>query len=509
LHRILLLQIAGLAACGGGDGDNGGSQPPPLSLQVSPTHFSATFYPNQLPAVAKFYAVVAGETSSPIIYVLILDAGGAFTSGQASVETLGIQNYAAYLPTRADLQIGTHAGTLQIRVCGDLNCQSLLGQSSVAYTITIEKPVLLSLTDPLKASAMQEGGGNVALSATIQGARTDQPVYAKLEAPASPFSTATPVVLSHSVFSGEFEGSIATLANLADVTHAGNLAIRVCADADCQLEYGQRSVPYSLQVLKVFAGSPADVGSANGMGRSARFDTPIWLALDAQGTLFVTDVGNNTIRKITPAGYVTTVLTYATGQSQPGPLAVDSLGNIYFSDFGKRSIEKFTPRGDLSNYFAVDASGLSLDDFDNLYIANQETNSPQLWKVASDGTPVFLDPIVAFCVVPDSSGALLLTGDSLRRWTGPGAVTTVASLGSLNADIDDADNLFVTTPFNPAVSVFRVAPNGEETLLIERSVAVPDGQPFGPSGIAVTPDGRTLYLSDPTNHAVFRTTFPE
>jgi hypothetical protein len=59
-------------------------------------------------------------------------------------------------------------------------------------------------------------------------------------------------------------------------------------------------------VVTTLAGSPGLSGSTDGTGNAARFTSPLDLALDSTGTLFVTDFSNNTIRRLTAAGVVTT-----------------------------------------------------------------------------------------------------------------------------------------------------------------------------------------------------------
>src|SRR5260221_8746636 len=76
---------------------------------------------------------------------------------------------------------------------------------------------------------------------------------------------------------------------------------------------------YTLYAFTNLAGMPGGVGNVDGIGTAARstlasFDTashstygPVGLAVDRLGNVYVADTGNSTIRKITPAGQVTTI----------------------------------------------------------------------------------------------------------------------------------------------------------------------------------------------------------
>ncbi|MGI4743353.1 MAG: hypothetical protein ACRYG7_50015 [Janthinobacterium lividum] len=59
-------------------------------------------------------------------------------------------------------------------------------------------------------------------------------------------------------------------------------------------------------VVSTVAGQPGSSGGVNGQGAAARFDNPTALALAADGALLVSDVGNYCIRRVTPQGEVTT-----------------------------------------------------------------------------------------------------------------------------------------------------------------------------------------------------------
>jgi len=116
------------------------------------------------------------------------------------------------------------------------------------------------------------------------------------------------------------------------------------------------SIPYA---FNTFAGT-ASIGSGDGAGGSARFNGPYAVAADTAGNLFVADNWNRTIRKITPTGVVTTLAgtpgSYGAGDGpgnialfgNPWGIAVDAAGNVYVADAFFNTIRKITPTGFVS-----------------------------------------------------------------------------------------------------------------------------------------------------------------
>jgi sugar lactone lactonase YvrE len=114
--------------------------------------------------------------------------------------------------------------------------------------------------------------------------------------------------------------------------------------------------------VTTLAGLAGSAGSADGVGTQARFSHPSGIAVDASGTLYVADNGNYTVRKITPAGVVTTLAGLARHKGSaegagatarfhtPNGLAVDSYGTVYVADYINSVIRQITPRGEVTTF---------------------------------------------------------------------------------------------------------------------------------------------------------------
>ncbi|WP_174770065.1 putative Ig domain-containing protein, partial [Brevifollis gellanilyticus] len=177
-----------------------------------------------------------------------------------------------------------------------------------------------------------------------------------------------------------------------------------------------------------FAGSSSP-GFIDGNGTAARFKNPEGLALDGAGNLFVADTGNATIRRITPGGAVVTMAGFAgqTGSTNgigsevrfvaPCALCFDPAGNLYIVDRGSHLIRKMTPAGVVSTlagkagvFGHKDGSGVSA-----------------LFKSPRGIT---YDPVLKALFVTDTQNRVI------RKVTLTGAVTTYAGSPGVEAYAD-------------------------------------------------------------------------
>jgi sugar lactone lactonase YvrE len=166
-------------------------------------------------------------------------------------------------------------------------------------------------------------------------------------------------------------------------------------------------------VVTTLAGGSS--GYEDGTGSAAKFSNPFGVAVDSSGNVYVADMNNNRIRKVTPAGVVTTlagtgVAGYADGAgtlaqfNAPVFLAVDSSGNVYVAELNGHRIRKVTPAGMVSTVAGSGSpgvadgvgtaaqfsnpQGIALDSTGNLYVADSYTH--RIRKVTTEGVVITL-----------------------------------------------------------------------------------------------------------------------
>jgi sugar lactone lactonase YvrE len=152
-------------------------------------------------------------------------------------------------------------------------------------------------------------------------------------------------------------------------------------------------------VVTTLAGLAGSYGSADGTGSAARFSAASGVAVDSMGNVYVADTGNNTIRKVTPAGVVTTLAGLAgssgsadgTGSAarfnSPQGVAVDGSGSVYVADHSNNTIRKVTPVG--TNWVVRTLAGLAGPQSETFYGSADGTGSAARFSnpygVAVDG----------------------------------------------------------------------------------------------------------------------------
>jgi sugar lactone lactonase YvrE len=221
--------------------------------------------------------------------------------------------------------------------------------------------------------------------------------------------------------------------------------------------------------VSTLAGTVAAVDTSNTVTSEPLFSSPSGVAVDASGNVYVADAGNNEIRVVSPAGVVNTLAgnlnaggSDGTGGNatfnNPTGVAVDGSGNVYVADLLNNLIRKITPGGVVTTIAGSGSTGsndgvgalasfyfpnsLAVDASGNLYVTDALNNL--IRKVATDGT-------VSTIAGNGTAGFLNGTGTA-TSFNDPAGVT-----------VDGTGNLFVADANNNLIR--KITPAGQVTTV--------------------------------------------
>lgn len=254
--------------------------------------------------------------------------------------------------------------------------------------------------------------------------------------------------------------------------------------------------------LALLAGSNGGPGALDGTGPAARFNTPSGIAVDGSGNLYVADSQNNTIRKISAAGVVTTVagspgvagFQGSTGADAlldyPSGVAVDGSGNLYVADTSNNSIRKINALGQISTLlgpaftnaaggveFLLGPVGVAVDAAGNVYVA--DSGNHVVRKVSSAGVVTTLAGTVGAAGSADGLGAV-------ARFNRP-----------LGIAVDGGGNIYVADALNGEVR--KVTPAGNVSTLAGSPADTGPLRLQMPTGVAVDAAGNVYVADNYTN----------
>ena len=253
-----------------------------------------------------------------------------------------------------------------------------------------------------------------------------------------------------------------------------------------------------------------------GPATSALLNTPFGMALDSEGNLLIADSSNGRVRKVTPAGVITTIAgNGAQGTSSgdggpatsarmyyPGSVAVSADGSVYIADCNNR-IRKVSTDGIITtfassswqlcilpyyDYYDLTIGGLAFDTQGNLFVAAPPSNL--IYKV----TPSGVISVVA--------------GTGTFGFSGDGGPATAARLSQpLGIALDFSDNLYIADSNNNRIR--KVTPDGVITTVVGVGTVGFDGDGgvatsaklYYPTSVAVDTAG-SLFIADGLNYRV-------
>lgn len=354
----------------------------------------------------------------------------------------------------------------------------------------------------------------------------------------------------------------------------------ICLDSSGNLYLADR---WNNRIRKIAGGTISTIagngqgnfGGDNGVAISAQLSAPDGVAVDNAGNVYISDFLNNRVRMVSPSGIISTYagnglsgfsgdggLATSAALSQPAGLAVDAAGNLYIADSNNSVVRKVTPAGIISTVAGAGGSqgysgdggaptsakmmapfGVAVDSSGNLYIADfygwirKVTASTGVISTiagngaigySGDGGPAtsaqFYYPVSVAVdlsgnvyVADSSNGAVrmisngtisTIAGNGTLSYTGDGALATFAQFSQISSIVIDAqNNIYVADTGNNVIRLFPVggivttiAGNGAEGYIGDGGLAT-QAEMNGPKAVAVTPSGN-VYFADSANNSV-------
>jgi hypothetical protein len=263
------------------------------------------------------------------------------------------------------------------------------------------------------------------------------------------------------------------------------------------------------------AGTAGVTGSANGTGPAASFNNASAVAVDGAGTVYVADTLNNTIRKITPLGAVTTFAgtagsagsTDAVGPaarfSAPQGIAVDATGNVYVADTGNSTIRKITSGGSVSTLAGTAGSFGATDSVG----AAASFDTPSALAVDGSGNVFVAD-------TANSTIRKITPGGSVSTWAGTAGVFGSNDANGPSASftapqgiaVDGSGNVFVADTGNSTIREIDSAQNVTTFAGTAGTFSFAEGTGAAaffnsPEGVAVDGSGN-VWVSDSSNELI-------
>lgn len=223
-------------------------------------------------------------------------------------------------------------------------------------------------------------------------------------------------------------------------------------------------------IISTYAGNGGDGYSGDGVAaRGTSLSHPFGLALDTTGNLYIADRFNHRVRKVSPAGIITTVAGNGTagfsgdgGQAaaaslqQPTAVTLDASGNLYIAEFANHRVRKVTTAGVISTFAGIGTAGFSGDGG---AAAAAALNSPAGLAVSGSGE-VFIADLNNNRVRKVQSNGIIVTvaGNGVGGFFGDGGLATSASLNTpLGLAVDGQGNLYIADSGNDRIRKVQVA----------------------------------------------------
>ena len=272
-------------------------------------------------------------------------------------------------------------------------------------------------------------------------------------------------------------------------------------------------------VITTFAGTgAAGFSGDNGLAAQAQLNGPLGLCVAPSGDIYVNDQGNKRVRKISPAGTITTVAgngaashsgdggpATAAGMVIPIRCAVDKSGNLFIVDQGAHRVRKVDTSGGISTFAGNGSQGFSGDGGP---AAQAAMNNPTAAATDAAGNLYVTDQSNQRIRRIDSTGTIqTVAGNGNTSFSGDGGPATAAAMNFPGGIVLDSSNaLYIVDTLNQRIrkvsggNISTIAGTGAAGYSGDGGPAL-QAQVNNPFAIAIDGAGN-LYIGDTINNRI-------
>ena len=271
-------------------------------------------------------------------------------------------------------------------------------------------------------------------------------------------------------------------------------------------------------VVKPFAGGTTGFGGDGGAATAARLSSPKGIAVDAAGNVYISDTENHRIRKVTTDGIIKTIagtsLLGFSGDGKPAVgaqlnspvgIASDGPGNLYVADQSNYRVRKISVTGIIST-IAGDGSPGNTGNGGAATMAR--INSVAGMNIDANGNVYFTDTGVSTVRMVTPGGLIrLVAGNGTYGGNGDGGPAASAQLANpTGVAIDASNSVYIADKDNHRIRKVDPAINKMSTIAGATHFSGDGGQAAGaimhyPFGVLVDRSGSIL-VSDTFNHRI-------
>ena len=248
--------------------------------------------------------------------------------------------------------------------------------------------------------------------------------------------------------------------------------------------------------ISTYAGSgTAGYGGDGAAASSAQLNTPLSVAVDSAGNLYIADFGNNVVRKVSTSGTISTVAGNgiqgfsgdggkATAARLNGPqaVAVDSGGNLYIADSQNSRVRLVTPDGTITTVAGTGIAGYSGD---GRLAVNAQIANPAGLAVDSAGSVYITDSSALVRKFFVGGPIVSVAGNSTVGYSGDGGLATLAQLDApIGLAVNSKGVVYIADSGNGAIRSIQATGAGS-TIAAVVSAASDQSGPVAPGEVLV------------------------